>query len=97
PFEDVNGRIGRAIAEKALFQSFGYPIIFSLSQSIESDKKGYYDALHKASRSNEITSWIQYFIQIILKAQEEVDAQIEFILNKSKFFDKLKIISMNAN
>lgn len=31
PFEDGNGRIGRAIAEKALSQGFGYPAILSLS------------------------------------------------------------------
>lgn len=89
PFEDGNGRIGRAIAEKALSQGFGYPIILSLSHAIESEKKAYYDALHAASKSNEITSWIHYFVNVVLKAQRDVDAQIEFILNKSKFFDKL--------
>ncbi|WP_212744261.1 Fic family protein [Maribacter sp. ACAM166] len=35
PFEDGNGRIGRAIAEKALSQCIGRPVLFSLSKSIE--------------------------------------------------------------
>ena len=42
PFEDGNGRVGRAIAEKALSQSFGYPAMLSLSQAIEADKKALY-------------------------------------------------------
>jgi len=35
PFEDGNGRIGRAIVEKALSQGFDNPIMFSISKSIE--------------------------------------------------------------
>lgn len=88
PFDDGNGRIGRAIAEKALSQSFGYPIVLSLSQAIEATKKAYYDALKKASRSNEITAWIQYFVNIILSAQINAETNINFTLQKAKFFDR---------
>ena len=56
PFEDGNGRIGRAISEKALSQGIGRPILLSLSQSIESDRAGYYNALKQAQQSNEITA-----------------------------------------
>jgi Fic family protein len=90
PFEDGNGRIGRAIAEKALSQGVGYPVILSLSQAIESNKKDYYDALHCASKTNEITAWIYYFANVVLTAQYEVETQINFILKKSIFFDKYK-------
>jgi Fic family protein len=86
PFEDGNGRVGRAIAEKALSQGFGYPVMLSLSQVIEADKKAYYSALNAASRSNEISAWIKYFVHVILSAQKEVEAQINFILKKSAFF-----------
>jgi Fic family protein len=92
PFEDGNGRIGRIIAEKSLSQGFGYPVILSMSQIIEAEKKAYYAALHTASRSNEITAWIHYFINVILKAQNEVEKQINFILKKSAFFDAFKDI-----
>ena len=34
PFEDGNGRIGRAIAEKALVQSFGQTILIALGTAI---------------------------------------------------------------
>ncbi|PCJ81262.1 MAG: hypothetical protein COA49_05995 [Bacteroidetes bacterium] len=38
PFEDGNGRIGRSIAEKALLQTVGHPLLLSLSVSIEKIK-----------------------------------------------------------
>ena len=60
PFEDGNGRIGRAIAEKALSQTIGRPVLLSLSRTIEADKKSYYNALEQAQRSNDISLWVQY-------------------------------------
>lgn len=88
PFEDGNGRIGRAIAEKALSQSLGYPVLLSLSSTIEKNKKDYYSALEESQRSNEITNWISYFANLTLAAQTESEIQIEFVLRKSKFFDR---------
>jgi len=90
PFEDGNGRIGRAIAEKALSQGFGYPVMISLSLIIESDKKAYYAALKAASKNNEVTGWIRYFTDLVIKAQIESERQINFILQKTRFFDQFK-------
>lgn len=90
PFEDGNGRIGRVIAEKALSQTIGRPILLSLSRTIEANKKLYYDSLEKAQQSNEITPWIAYFIKTSLDAQTEAEVQIEFTLKKTRFFDRFK-------
>ena len=87
PFEDGNGRIGRAISEKALLQGLDHPALFSLSQAIESDKKAYYNALQAAQKTNETTIWLEYFIDLILKAQRQAENQIDFVLKKVKFFD----------
>ena len=87
PFEDGNGRIGRAIAEKALLQSVGYPLLLSLSVSIESDRSAYYSALKTAQRSNDITEWLIYFIKTILKALDYSVDLINFTLQKAKLFD----------
>jgi Fic family protein len=90
PFEDGNGRIGRAVAEKALSQGIGRPVMLSLSRTIEANKKAYYDALEKAQRSNEVTDWIVYFVKTTLNAQIEAEQQIDFTLKKVKFFDRFK-------
>lgn len=90
PFEDGNGRIGRAIAEKALSQTIGRPVLLSLSQTIEADKKSYYLALESAQRSNEVTDWMKYFVKTTLQAQLEAKRIIDLCLKKTKFFDLFK-------
>lgn len=88
PFEDGNGRIGRIIAEKTLAQGLRRPILMSLSTAIEADKKSYYAALKKAQRTNDLTDWIHYFSETILKAQQDFISTINFMLKKTTFFDK---------
>ena len=48
PFEEGNGRIGRALAEKAISQGLGRPALITLSSTIEAKKKDYYAALELA-------------------------------------------------
>ncbi|GAA0545731.1 Fic family protein [Chitinophaga japonensis] len=92
PFEDGNGRIGRAIAEKALSQTIGRPVLLSLSRIIEANKSVYYTALEAAQRNNEITDWIRYFVGTALDAQQQARLLIEFILQKTRFFDRFRDI-----
>jgi len=87
PFEDGNGRIGRALADKALSQSLGYPLLLSLSATIESNKKAYYAALKKAQRTNKITPWLIYFLHVIIEAQHTAETLIKFTIKKAQFFD----------
>lgn len=88
PFEDGNGRIGRALSEKTLFQGIGKPLLLSLSTTIEKERQAYYSALQHGQRSNEISDWIFYFANIILKAQIDAERKIKYTLKKVKFFDK---------
>ena len=88
PFEDGNGRIGRAIAEKVLSQTLGRPVMLSLSQTIEADRGSYYQALEKAQKSNEISEWIKYFVAVALDAQKKAKSLVSFILLKARFFDQ---------
>lgn len=90
PFEDGNGRIGRAISEKALSQGVGRPVLLSLSRAILKNREQYYEALKTAQRSNEITPWINYFVDLVLLAQTDTEHEIDFILRKTKFFDRHK-------
>lgn len=88
PFEDGNGRIGRAIAEKAVSQCLGMPVLFSISNAIEARRREYYDALQKAQRTMNISAWIKWFTSITLDAQEHAEKMIHFTIDKMKFFDK---------
>ena len=87
PFEDGNGRIGRALAEKVLHQGLDQPILISLSQVIEAKRQLYYDQLKQAQRSLQVDDWLLYFADVVMKAQEKVEELIEFSLQKARLFD----------
>ena len=86
PFEDGNGRIGRAISELALSQYMGSPSLIAISSAIERNKKAYYNALHANSKNLEITDWLLYFSDTILQAQADSQSLLDFILAKGKFY-----------
>ncbi|WAC13386.1 Fic family protein [Dyadobacter pollutisoli] len=90
PFEDGNGRIGRAIAEKALTMGAKNPLITSLSSTIEQNKKAYYQALERANGSLEVTKWLVYFSEEVLKAQVNVQKLILFIVEKARYFEDFR-------
>lgn len=90
PFEDGNGRIGRALAEKALAQCVGQPTLIAIAYTIERNKKAYYTALEQANRRNEITPWLIYFADMVLTAQSYTATWIEFLISKAKLYDRLR-------
>jgi len=90
PFEDGNGRIARALAEKALSQALGQPTLIALSQTIQKNKNSYYEALHQSSRDNEITAWLGYFADTVLQAQNTTQCMIDFLIQKTKLYDRVK-------
>jgi len=90
PFEDGNGRIGRAISEKILAYNLGYPCLYSLSKSIHDSLENYYQGLKENQRRQDITSWIDYFIEACLHAQDAMKRNILHTIEKTKFFDLFK-------
>lgn len=90
PFEDGNGRIGRAIVEKALSQAFKMPLLTSLSTIINRDRNAYYKALESANKSLDITDWLIYFSDIIMQSIIYTQKNIEFLIFKAKLFDQLR-------
>lgn len=87
PFEDGNGRIGRAISEKILSQGLKGPTLIALAQSIERSKKRYYAALHEASKSLDIHDWLEYFCSAVLNALAYTQSMINFLIEKRKFYE----------
>ncbi len=89
PFEDGNGRVGRALAEKALAQSLGQPTLIALAATILSQRARYYDALEAANKGNEITPWLAWFAGTTIEAQRRTFALIEFLIDKTRLLDRL--------
>ena len=92
PFEDGNGRIGRALIEKCLSESLERQIIMSISQSIEKDKNKYYEEMKRAQCTLEINSWLLYFSQLLIDAQQNAINVLSFSVKKTQFFDKYKSV-----
>jgi Fic family protein len=88
PFDDGNGRVGRAISDHALSQYLGYPTTACLATAIEADKKSYYLQLEKASRGSlDINGWLDYFSYTVNRAQEIAREEVDFVLAKTRFYE----------
>ncbi len=90
PFEDGNGRIGRALCEKALAQNLGEPSLIALAYTIEHHRKAYYDNLAASNKRNTVTDWLLYFAKTILEAQRVTLARVEFSVTKAKYYERYR-------
>jgi Fic family protein len=90
PFEDGNGRIARALAEKSLAQNLGQPTLIALAYTIERARKAYYTALEQNNKEIEITDWLAYFAETILAAQANTIKRVDFYVAKAKLYEKLR-------
>ncbi|NML96011.1 Fic family protein [Novosphingobium olei] len=90
PFEDGNGRIGRAIAEKALAQAIEAPSLTALAETIHRHRKDYYAQLHRASQTNRIDEWLAWFAEIALEAQQRTLTRVRFLIAKTRLLDRLR-------
>ncbi|MEY4303603.1 MAG: hypothetical protein RJB06_2010 [Pseudomonadota bacterium] len=89
PFEDGNGRIGRALVEMALAQDLKTDQrLWSLSHQIWQQRKGYYDQLQAAtgSSSMDVTTWVQWFVVCIHKAADSSWEQMQAAMRKTRFW-----------
>jgi Fic family protein len=90
PFADGNGRIGRAISEKALAQTLGQPSLIALAYTIEHNRNDYYAALERNNKDLEITDWMTYFAKTVLEAQATTIKRVEFYVAKAKFYERFR-------
>lgn len=74
----------------ALSQSLKQPLLTSLSTIIQNKKKDYYNALEAGNTSNQLDSWLRYFSQTILESQNHTQKLIEFLMSKTKLFERLR-------
>ncbi|HMF75005.1 MAG TPA: Fic family protein [Bryobacteraceae bacterium] len=90
PFEDGNGRIARAIAEKALAQSLRQPTLIAVAATILANRKAYYEVLEAANRNNEMTAWLSWFAATAIDPQRRTIASVEFLIHKTRLLDRLR-------
>jgi Fic family protein len=90
PFEDGNGRIGRAIAESVLACAISTPTFSALSRSLLKHRRDYYFMLETASRTLEIDGWLSWFADRALEAQQSADDLVRFLIAKTRLMDGLR-------
>jgi Fic family protein len=99
PFEDGNGRIGRAIAEMCLARSDGSPQRFySMSSQILEERKDYYEVLEKTQAGSlDITEWLTWFLGCLGRAIEQSNQITSGALEKELFWKRLKQRKVSLN
>lgn len=90
PFEDGNGRLGRALAEKSLAQNIGQPSLISLAFTIEAERRTYYDQLERHQKTLDVTDWLVWFAQVVLEAQQVTLRRVGFFIGKARFYDRFR-------
>jgi len=90
PFDDGNGRLTRAITDLALAQGEPQAIRFyAMSASILEDRKGYYEILEASQKGSlDITPWLTWFLQTLLRSLEQAKARIDRVLGKARFWQE---------
>ena len=105
PLDDGNGRISRAIADLVLSEIEQSKIskLYSMSSAINKNKKSYYAILdettgfkRKKDKALDISSWIEWFLNTLIIALEDAQDSLDYILQKTEFWDKHRDSNLNA-
>jgi len=97
PFEDGNGRIGRALADMALARAEGTPERFySMSAQIEAERKEYYNILERSQRGGlDMTRWLEWFLGCLGRAVDGAEENLANILRKAKIWEEINQAPVN--
>jgi Fic family protein len=97
PFEDGNGRIGRAIADLCLARSEGSAQRFySMSAQIRQERKEYYNLLEATQKdTTDITSWLKWFLGCLGRAIDGAEILLASVMAKARFWEMLDAGSLN--
>ncbi len=88
PFEDGNGRIGRAIADMALARADNISERFySLSTQFAAERQDYYNQLERQQKSTpEITGWLEWFLDCLGRAISNAEGSLDKVLFKARLW-----------
>ena len=88
PFEDGNGRVGRALLDRALAQDEGRAArLYSMSARIAAVRDEYYDALGELSRGDlDATDWLRWFLRQVEAAARSSEDTVQRVLFKARYW-----------
>jgi Fic family protein len=88
PFDDGNGRIGRAITDMLLARAENSgERFYSMSSQILIERKQYYEILQKVQHSvGDITEWLDWFLHCLKNAMLATETTTQKILKKAEFW-----------
>jgi Fic family protein len=88
PFDDGNGRIGRAITDMLLARAEGSgERFYSMSSQILAERKRYYEVLQKVQHSTgDITEWLDWFLHCLKNALLVTEKTTQKIVRKAEFW-----------
>ena len=91
PFDDGNGRIGRAIADMALAQADGTKERFySMSKGIAARRAEYYRQLEAAQRGDlDITAWLLWFLDCLDQTIRDAGTQLGAALARARLRQRI--------
>ena len=90
PFEDGNGRIGRALIEKLLSQVLRRFIPFSISHAIEAKRNLYYASLKASQTGTDITPWMKFFGECLADGVAYADTIVDFTVKKHLYYTRFR-------
>jgi Fic family protein len=102
PFEDGNGRLGRAIVDMALAQDMGAAVrVFGMARQMMRTRTAYYDALNHAQRSAsgttlDVTPWVQWFVLAFTQGCITSQGVVKQALEKAGFRQRAAASGVNA-
>lgn len=97
PFEDGNGRIGRAVADMALARADNSPQrYYSLSAQLQRERKDYYARLEQAQKGTlDATDWLEWFLGCLLRTVQGAEGTLSAVLTKAGFWKHWTGVPMN--
>ncbi|MBM5811753.1 MAG: Fic family protein [Gammaproteobacteria bacterium] len=98
PFEDGNGRIGRAVVDMALAQDARLPTrLHCVSAELRRRQVAYYEALNQARRgTTDVTAWLEWFTNVFADSCQASAALINEALVRARFWAEHKHFALNA-
>jgi Fic family protein len=98
PFDDGNGRITRAITDMLLLQSDrSTQRFYSMSAQVLILRKQYYEKLEKTQKDDlDITNWICWFLNCLIKTLQSTDTTLNTVLFKADFWNRHFTTEMSA-